>query len=66
MIENGDNHADKSDEEGPFHDSDSEAEESLDKIKQKAKKIRVCWRFLVVFTFGFVLVVQYTVYFHVL
>ncbi len=39
MIENGRNHADQSDE-----DDDSGVEESLEKIKQKAKKIRVCLR----------------------
>ena len=44
MIENGGDRADKSDEEDPFHDSDCEGEESLEKIKQKSKKIRVCSR----------------------
>ncbi|CAB4005418.1 Hypothetical predicted protein [Paramuricea clavata] len=40
VIENGGDRADKSDEEDPFHDSECEGEESLEKIKQKAKKIR--------------------------
>ena len=41
MNENGGNHEDKSDEEDLFYDNDSGEEESLDKIKQKAKKFRV-------------------------
>ena len=65
MIENGGDRADKSDEEDPFHDSDCEGEESLENIKQKAKKIRVCLRLWAMLICVIVTCVQYIIYTYV-